>query len=436
MSSEGFLTDEEWPVDMGEGSNSITQSTISQSIPYVKRGRGRPKKVKRQNIYKKGSTNSLPNGVYENSSGNYQVRLWYQGSNHSIGTFQTLEQATLSNKIARNIFKKDKWLRLSPEECERNIKLAKEAAMADAPDNEMCSDQTPPANLPVRDLEVNDCHDNLEGGVSTHGRKRKLSRRMADALEPEAEKKETIDRPLKKRQRKCPTAQARAKDRNGVTKGKGLCSVAGCTKTVQQGGVCCRHGAKTTRALCSYKGTDEGFNGFSRGVGADGQCPNVAKRGGLCRRHGAFDLPDCRDPLCKRVALKDDDYCTLHTKRDIDTARKLPQGVYENSSGNYQVRVWYQSSQQSSIGTFQTLEQATLASEIAWNMLKKDKGLQLSTEECERNIKLAKEAAWADSSCVKRGGGRPMKAKQTAKRAALKGVSDWSTKEEEKDYCI
>ena len=88
--------------------------------------------MKRQNIYKKGSTNSLPNGVYENSSGNYQVRLWYQGSNHSIGTFQTLEQATLSNKIARNIFKKDKWLRLSPEECERNIKLAKEAAMADA----------------------------------------------------------------------------------------------------------------------------------------------------------------------------------------------------------------------------------------------------------------------------------------------------------------
>ena len=99
-----------------------------------------------------------------------------------------------------------------------------------------------------------------------------------------------------------------------LAKGYQLCSVAGCIKRVQQGGVCCRHGAKTTRALCSYKGTDEGFNGFSKGVGAGGQCPNVAKRGGLCRRHGAFDLPDCSDPFCKRVAQKGDDYCVLHTR--------------------------------------------------------------------------------------------------------------------------
>ena len=102
-----------------------------------------------------------------------------------------------------------------------------------------------------------------------------------------------------------------------LAKGYQLCSVAGCIKRVQQGGVCCRHGAKTTRALCSYKGTDEGFNGFSMGVGAGGQCPNVAKRGGLCRRHGAFDLPDCNDPFCKRVAQKGDDYCVLHTKSKI-----------------------------------------------------------------------------------------------------------------------
>ena len=70
-----------------------------------------------------------------------------------------------------------------------------------------------------------------------------------------------------------------------------------------------------------------------------------------------------------------------------------PKGVYETRAGNYQVQVYYQSSLQY-IGTFQTLEQATLAHEIAWSMLKKDKGLHLSAKECERNIKLAKEAAW------------------------------------------
>jgi len=73
--------------------------------------------------------------------------------------------------------------------------------------------------------------------------------------------------------------------------------------------------------------------------------------------------------------------------------RKLPKGVYETPSGNLQVRVWYQSSQRS-IGTFQSLESATLASEIVRSMFEKDKGLHLSAKECERNIKLAKEAAW------------------------------------------
>jgi len=221
-----------------------------------------------------------------------------------------------------------------------------------------------------------------------------------------------------------------------LAKGYQLCSVAGCIKRVQQGGVCCRHGAKTTRALCSYKGTDEGFNGFSSGVGAGGQCPNVAKRGGLCRRHGAFDLPDCSDPFCKRVAQKGDDYCVLHTKSiclpqkegnrkrtvvydGTESQKKKPklkpfepskvvaskskraapsrrqssaEGVYELPSGSWRVMVYYQGSHRG-IGTFQTLEQATLASEVARSMIKKDKGQQLSAEDCERNFKLAKEAA-------------------------------------------
>ena len=80
------------------------------------------------------STNSLPNGVYETPNGTWQVRVWYQGRQPCIGTFQTLEQATLANEIARGMLNKDKGLQLSAEECERNFKLAKEVTLADVPD--------------------------------------------------------------------------------------------------------------------------------------------------------------------------------------------------------------------------------------------------------------------------------------------------------------
>ena len=78
----------------------------------------------------------LPRGVYETTAGNYQVRVDYRGSKRGIGTFQTLESATLANETARNMLKKDKGLQLSAEECERNFKLAKEAALAVVPNDE------------------------------------------------------------------------------------------------------------------------------------------------------------------------------------------------------------------------------------------------------------------------------------------------------------
>ena len=270
--SEGVLTDKEWPVDLGDGSNSITQSTLSQSIslalPNLKRGRGRSKKSK------KGSTSSLPKGVNETTSGNYQVQVYYQGNNRNIGSFKTLESATLVSEIARNMLKKDKRQQLSAEECERNFKLAKEAALAGVPNIEMCSRSTkrgrgrPKKTKSTHDFEVNDCRDDLEGGVSTNGRKRKLSKKKADVLSDQ----QTANQPPKKK-----------------------------------------------------------------------------------RNNG------------------------------------LPEGVCERTSG-WQLQLQYQGRQRY-IGHFPTLEQATLASNIAGSMFKKDKGLQLSAEECERHFKLAKEAA-------------------------------------------
>ena len=51
-----------------------------------------------------------------------------------------------------------------------------------------------------------------------------------------------------------------------------ICSADGCTKYVQQGKVCIRHGAKQKR--CSSEG-----------------CTNKVQRRGVCRRHGAYRNP-------------------------------------------------------------------------------------------------------------------------------------------------
>lgn len=83
-----------------------------------------------------------------------------------------------------------------------------------------------------------------------------------------------------------------------------LCTIFGCSKQVQQGGVCCEHGAKTRRSPCSRKG-----------------CANFSQRGGLCRRHGAFLLAVCHEEKCKRIA-KDGLYCDAHHAPSKDTQAK------------------------------------------------------------------------------------------------------------------
>ena len=84
--------------------------------------------------------------------------------------------------------------------------------------------------------------------MSTKTRKRKVNPKEVDGTLPSVNKR----------------------PKGAQNKGR-LCSVSGCTKQIQQGGVCCRHGAKTTRAKCSHEDYEEG------------PCQNVAKRGGLCR---------------------------------------------------------------------------------------------------------------------------------------------------------
>ena len=61
-----------------------------------------------------------------------EVRVRYHGKNLHIGTFPTLEQATLANKVARGILQATKDSILTDEQIDQNVKLAKEAASKSA----------------------------------------------------------------------------------------------------------------------------------------------------------------------------------------------------------------------------------------------------------------------------------------------------------------
>ena len=84
--------------------------------------------------------------------------------------------------------------------------------------------------------------------------------------------KPTGTMPTKTRKREYPKkAEGTSPSFSKRPKGRRLCSVSGCTKWVQQGGACWRHGGRNIRAKCSYVDKEEG------------RCQNVVKRGGLCR---------------------------------------------------------------------------------------------------------------------------------------------------------
>jgi len=62
-------------------------------------------------------------------SGNYEVGIVYQGKRRSIGTFNTLDDAILANKVARGMLKAESG-QLSAEQAARNVQSAKDAIKA------------------------------------------------------------------------------------------------------------------------------------------------------------------------------------------------------------------------------------------------------------------------------------------------------------------
>ena len=57
-----------------------------------------------------------------------KISFLYHGKQPTIGTFPTLEQATLANKVAREMLQSTKDSALTEVQIEQNVKLAKEAA--------------------------------------------------------------------------------------------------------------------------------------------------------------------------------------------------------------------------------------------------------------------------------------------------------------------
>ncbi|KAL7425913.1 hypothetical protein ACHAXH_000324 [Discostella pseudostelligera] len=74
--------------------------------------------------------------------------------------------------------------------------------------------------------------------------------------------------------------------------GRPICSFPGCFKSIQAKGVCCQHGAKTSRSKCRVP-----------------RCQNSSQRGGLCRRHGSEKLQICTVESCPKWGR----YCDRHT---------------------------------------------------------------------------------------------------------------------------
>ena len=75
-------------------------------------------------------------------------------------------------------------------------------------------------------------------------------------------------------------------DEQNKKKVRKICSIEGCTKIAQRGGVCWGHGAKDTAKRCSHVG-----------------CTNHIVKGGVCMKHGA-KAKICRHEGCTNNSIK------------------------------------------------------------------------------------------------------------------------------------
>jgi len=190
-------------------------------------------KKAKQTVYEEERKSKLQKGVAERSNGTWQVQMEYQGRRRYIGTFPTLEQACLASDTARNMLEKDQALKLSAEECERKFKLAKDAAR---------NVENRSSIKPHDSDSTKEPSENRDGGLSRHGRKRKLSKKKVDSLDIDEDIRSIgYCQPTSTKRKRAGRPRSTKSASVSVAKDYRLCSIAGCTKHAQKGGVCCLH---------------------------------------------------------------------------------------------------------------------------------------------------------------------------------------------------
>jgi hypothetical protein len=145
-----------------------------------------------------------------------------------------------------------------------------------------------------------------------------LSGKHLTALKKRGEQQQATEETARKKQyRKTCFVNGCTKfvQRGGLCKRHGatvkMCSSDGCTNQVIKGGVCIRHGAK--RKICSHEGCKNGVikggvcvrhgaKKYKYKCSADG-CTNHAQKEGVCMRHGA-KLKRCNHEGCTNYAQK------------------------------------------------------------------------------------------------------------------------------------
>jgi len=83
-------------------------------------------------------------GVRQTPSGKWEVGFRYHGNRRNLGTFDTQDQAALANEVGRRMLKTEKGLKLTAEEVDRNVKLARVASMDAVRKIKRHEDDTPP----------------------------------------------------------------------------------------------------------------------------------------------------------------------------------------------------------------------------------------------------------------------------------------------------
>mmetsp|Transcript_18632 Transcript_18632/g.40320 ORF Transcript_18632/g.40320 Transcript_18632/m.40320 type:complete len:1336 (+) Transcript_18632:219-4226(+) len=298
-------------------------------------------------------------GLRQTACGNWEVRIGYQGKLRRMGTFYTQDQAALANKNAREMLNKTNDAKLSDGEIERNVKLAKEAALNNA----------------------SQLGDSSRENVPSTG------------LEPTATKSKC----LLPKTSTSPKQSIPFIDSNVVgvyatgSKWKVECSYQGKNR---YGGT---FKAKEQAALFNeiVRGILKTTNNLQLTAGEIEQNMKLAKKAGMeaLAKNTGMSLGETSEPSAAKFK-----HPLVKTPAAMKDSKKTPaidfrtKGVRQRASGNWGVEICYQGKKRY-IGLFDTRDQAASANKIAREMLKKTNHSKLTDGEIERNFQSAKEAA-------------------------------------------